>query len=195
MKQVICSILSLFFVQLAVAQSQSVEELATGLEAMIKNNIDQLEVQDRRQVRRNLRQIRLIFADYGIFPGSSTTSEFTRVYSCSDQSDPVLYRTIFNSNGEEVRFDKLGVYTQGSDDQEKRACEAELSQSELGESMQGTCRCENSGGDTQLYFELVNENFETVAGIKVNTFTVGGDDEERNDCLTMAQSLAICTGL
>ncbi len=195
MKQVICSILSLFFVQIGMAQSQSVEELATGLEAMIKNNADQLETHDRRQIRRNLRQIRLIFADYGIFPGNSSGSEFTRVYSCSDQSDPALYRTIFDSQGQEVRFDKLGVYTQGGDDQEKRACEAELSQSELGESMRGTCRCESHGGDTQLYFELVDQGFETVAGVKINTFTVGGDDEERNDCLAMAQSLAICTGL
>lgn len=192
MKQITTVLLSLLFVQSLFAQATTMEELVTGMEKMVKENAEALEPADKRVVRRSLQEVRLIFADYGIFP--STNTEVSRVFSCTTDSNPKLVREVIDQGGNVLRYDVMQVFTQGYSSDKKAACQAELGQSSLGGETKGVCRCGQESNPI-LWFEMVNTDFQTVREMKITEFSTGYTSDKIQACEDMKASLAICTGI
>lgn len=192
MKSLITTLLCLLFAQATYAQQMTTEELVTGVEKMVRENNQVLSPADLRQIRRNFQEIRLIFSDYGIQPQGQTS--VSRIFSCTSATNPQLIREIYDM-GTVIRTDVIQVFTEGFSNDKKAACEAELTQSELGEGVKGVCRC---GQETNpvLTLEIVGaDSFQTLNTKAINAFSTGFSSDKKKACQDMADSLAICTGI
>ena len=145
-----------------------------------------------RIVKRLRRRIRDL--ENGGNNGGGNNDGRSTFFACSNDPDPILRRSFISNSGEVLRQDDLLTFTVGGDVEEKQACQNEIlsRQGSLGEDMQTLCRCTNEP-DPVLRLELVNDDFKTIRTVDINTFTIGGDDQEKQDCLNFINRLEVCT--
>ena len=115
------------------------------------------------------------------------------IYSCSNDTDPILYKTTINSRGEVLRRDPVKKFTEGDDVAERQACYVALLRKE--QSLPGrstsTCSC-TSDTDPALKLEVLDEDYQTIYSTNLHVFTAGDDRQERRDCQASLSRFSIC---
>ena len=98
-----------------------------------------------------------------------------------------------DNSGQILRTSNIRTYTEGDDNQERKACgQAALQQSvQVSSSLRAECVC-SSDSDPVLQLVLMTQRFEEVKKVNLLTFTDGDDNQERRSCEIAVQSEAVC---
>lgn len=115
------------------------------------------------------------------------------IFTCDQNGDPGLHRLILDKNGITLRDDILQIFTEGDDTQENVACRNQMmSKKFVVRNFNATqCKC-SADNDPSLIFEILDEKFVTVTTYRLFTYTVGDDQQERNDCQSDLNQLPFC---
>ncbi len=125
--------------------------------------------------------------------GGQPISRSSKVFYCSEHSDPQLGYVILGPDGEITRREVIKTFTVGDDDQERVACQNELKVAEnvVASGLSSSCRCDQAN-DPNLTVLFEDRDFNIFARVTINRLTAGDDLQEKRDCQNLSQTLPVC---
>ncbi|MGE0763383.1 MAG: hypothetical protein AB7N80_08895 [Bdellovibrionales bacterium] len=125
--------------------------------------------------------------------GGNTDDNLVTFVACDNDGDPRLHRYVVDSLGKTIRDDVVQTFTEGSDDDERGACRAEVVNQRVSvpDNFRTQCSC-SSDGDPALVLDLMDRRFATLARFPLTVYTAGGDDEERRACANDLARMPLC---
>ncbi len=145
---------------------------------------------------RNISKLRKELKEAGVLDGRVTAPEYIEIYTC-EGPDPYLIRKIINaSSGKIVKTFNLQQFTTGTNEQERKDCQAAAFKQNFifPNNVRVVCSCE--GADPSLYLSFLDSDYGSIAEGKkyaITFFTIGDNDNEMKNCKSQVRKLSFCT--